>query len=233
MKGHWGLVQITLFRGLNTYTGIMEKVEKLYVYAHMRKDQDNANTESQALLDRAQNLIVEFDSSTSFLEPEILEIPRDRAEEYIASLEELKPYRHYLDNLMRRKEHVLSPKEERILAMAGEVAAAPEHIFRMVNNADMHFPYITDENGQEVELTHGRYIQFMESRDRRVRKQAFEELYRTYGKQKNTIASTLNYSIKKDIFYSRIRNYPSTLERALHADKVPVSVYDNLIKAVE
>ena len=82
----------------------------------------------------------------------------------------------------------------------------------MVNNADMHFPYITDENGQEVELTHGRYIQFMESRDRRVRKQAFEELYRTYGKQKNTIASTLNYSIKKDIFYSRIRNYPSTLE---------------------
>ena len=117
--------------------------------------------------------------------------------------------------------------------MAGEVAAAPEHIFRMVNNADMHFPYITDENGQEVELTHGRYIQFMESRDRRVRKQAFEELYRTYGKQKNTIASTLNYSIKKDIFYSRIRNYPSTLERALHADKVPVSVYDNLIKAVE
>ena len=199
----------------------------------MKKDQDNANTESQALLDRAQSLIVEFDSSTSFLEPEILEIPRDRAEEYIASLEELKPYRHYLDNLMRRKEHVLSPKEERILAMAGEVAAAPEHIFRMVNNADMRFPYITDENGQEVELTHGRYIQFMESRDRRVRKQAFEELYRTYGKQKNTIASTLNYSIKKDIFYSRIRNYPSTLERALHADKVPVSVYDNLIKAVE
>jgi oligoendopeptidase F len=232
-EGTLGAGADNLFRGLNTYTGIMEKVEKLYVYAHMRKDQDNANTESQALLDRAQNLIVEFDSSTSFLEPEILEIPRDRAEEYIASLEELKPYRHYLDNLMRRKEHVLSPKEERILAMAGEVAAAPEHIFRMVNNADMHFPYITDENGQEVELTHGRYIQFMESRDRRVRKQAFEELYRTYGKQKNTIASTLNYSIKKDIFYSRIRNYPSTLERALHADKVPVSVYDNLIKAVE
>ena len=232
-EGTLGAGADNLFRGLNTYTGIMEKVEKLYVYAHMRKDQDNANTESQALLDRAQNLIVEFDSSTSFLEPEILEIPRDRAEEYIASLEELKPYRHYLDNLMRRKEHVLSPKEERILAMAGEVAAAPEHIFRMVNNADMRFPYITDENGQEVELTHGRYIQFMESRDRRVRKQAFEELYRTYGKQKNTIAATLNYSIKKDIFYSKIRNYPSTLERALHADKVPVSVYDNLIKAVE
>ncbi|MGI5852395.1 MAG: oligoendopeptidase F [Caldicoprobacterales bacterium] len=232
-EGTLGARAANLFRGLNTYTGIMEKVEKLYVYAHMKKDQDNANTESQALLDRAQSLIVEFDSSTSFLEPEILEIPRDRAEEYIASLEELKPYRHYLDNLMRRKEHVLSPKEERILAMAGEVAAAPEHIFRMVNNADMRFPYITDENGQEVELTHGRYIQFMESRDRRVRKQAFEELYRTYGKQKNTIASTLNYSIKKDIFYSRIRNYPSTLERALHADKVPVSVYDNLIKAVE
>ena len=117
-------------------------------------------------MDRAQNLIVEFDSSTSFLEPEILKYP-GIGQRVHTSLEELKPYRHYLDNLMRRKEHVLSPKR-RDLAMAGS-SCSTGHIFRMVNNADMHFPYITDENGQEVELTHGRYIQFMESRDRRVR----------------------------------------------------------------
>ncbi|HZJ58447.1 MAG TPA: oligoendopeptidase F [Clostridia bacterium] len=232
-EGNLGESAQNLLSGLDTYTGLMKRVEKLYVYAHMKKDQDNANTQSQGLLDRAQGLMVEFGGFTSFLVPEILEIPESRIKEYIEALDGLMPYGHYLGDIMRRKEHVLSPKEEKILAMAGEVAAAPEHIFGMVNNADMRFPYITDENGHEVELTHGRYLQFMESRDREVRKQAFDELYKTYGKQKNTIAATLNYSIKKDIFYSKIRNYPSTLENALHSDKVPVLVYDNLIKAVE
>ena len=117
--------------------------------------------------------------------------------------------------------------------MAGEVANAPGDIFSMVNDADMRFPYITNEDGQEVELTHGRYIQFLESKERKVRKQAFNALYETYGKQKNTIATTFNYSIKKDLFFSKIRNYPSTLEMALHGDNIPISVYDNLIKTVE
>ncbi len=222
-----------LLQGLNTYAGLMEKVEKLYVFARMQKDQDNTNTQSQALLDRAQGLVVEYDSAISFLVPEILQISEEKLNQYIESLEGLKIYKHFLEDLMRQKKHVLSEKEEKILAMAGEVASAPEEIFTMVNDADMRFPFITNEEGQKVELTHGRFIQFMESKDRNVRKQAFEALYETYGKLKNTIAATLSYSIKKDIFISKIRNYPSTLEMALHGDNVPVSVYDNLIKAVE
>ena len=222
-----------LLHGLNIYIGLMEKVEKLFVYAHMLKDQDNANTKSQGLLDRAQGLAVEYDSAISFLVPEILEISEEKLNEYISTLEGLKSYKHFLGDLMRKKKHILSEKEEKILAMAGEVANAPGDIFSMVNDADMRFPYITNEDGQEVELTHGRYIQFLESKERKVRKQAFKALYETYGKQKNTIATTFNYSIKKDLFFSKIRNYPSTLEMALHGDNIPISVYDNLIKAVE
>lgn len=222
-----------LLGGLRAYTDLMEKVEKLFVYARMRKDQDNANTDSQGLLDRAQSLVVQYDSATSFLVPEILRNPEEKLNGYVEVSKGLKPYRHFLGDIMRKKDHILSAREEKILAMAGEVAAAPEQIFSMIDNADMRFPDITNEDGQKVQLTHGRYIQFMESRDREVRKQAFEALYGTYGKQKNTIAATYNYSIKKDIFFSKMRNYQSTLENALYDDKVPVSVYDNLIKAVE
>ena len=232
-RGKLGESADNLLQGLNTYAGLMEKVEKLFVFARMKKDQDNTNTESQALLERAHGLVVEYDRAISFLVPEILQIPEEMLNEYIESLEGLKIYKHFLEDLMRKKKHILSEKEEKILAMAGEVASAPEEIYTMVNDADMRFPFITNEEGQEVELTHGRYIQFLESKDRNVRKQAFKALYETYGKQKNTIATTLSYSIKKDIFFCKIRNYPSTLEMALHGDNVPISVYDNLIKAVE
>ncbi len=232
-KGKLGQSADSLLQGLNKYTSIMQKVEKLYVYARMKKDEDNTVPESQALMDRAQALMVEFDSAVSFLIPEILAIPAERLQEFLDSHEGLKPYDHFIENLIRQKEHVLSPREEEILAMTGEIAAAPEQIFTMINDADIRFPSIRDENGEEVELTKGRYISFMESKDRRVRKDAFTALYSTYEKQKNTIAATLNYSIKKDIFYSRMRKYSSTLEAALDSDNVPVSVYDNLIAAVE
>jgi len=232
-KGKLGQSADSLLKGLNKYTSIMEKVEKLYVYARMKKDEDNSVPESQALMDRAQALMVEYESVVSFLIPEILEIPAEKLQQFLSSHEELKPYDHFIENLIRQKEHVLSAREEEILAMAGEIAAAPEQIFSMINDADIRFPSIRDENGEEVELTKGRYIHFMESKDRRVRKDAFTTLYATYEKQKNTIAATLNYSIKKDIFYSRLRKYPSTLKAALDSDNVPVSVYDNLITAVE
>lgn len=232
-KGRLGDSADNLLQGLDLDVSLMQKVDKLFSFARMQKDQDNGNTHSQGLVDRAQGILVEYDGATSFLVPEILNIPEEKLNEYMDSLKELEPYRHFLGDIMRKKEHILSDKEERILAMAGEIAAAPDLIFSMLNDADMQFPYITDEEGQEVELTHGRYIKFMESKDREVRKQAFKALYKTYGKQKNTIAATYSSSVKKDIFFSKMRNYPSTLENALYDDNVSVSVYDNLIKAVE
>jgi len=232
-KGKLGQSAQNLINGLNDYAKAMEKVEKLYVYAHMKKDEDNTVPESQALMDKAQALMVEYESVVSFLVPEILEIPAETLNAYLNSYEELKPFDHFIEDLIRQKEHVLTAREEEILAMAGEIAAAPEQIFSMINNADIRFPIIRDENGEEVELTKGRYIQFMESRDRRVRKDAFTALYETYGKQKNTIAATLNYNIKKDLFFSKMRKYSSSLEASLDRDNVPLSVYDNLLTAVE
>jgi oligoendopeptidase F len=150
----------------------------------------------------------------------------------MAENEQLKIYEHYFDELMRQKPHILSEKEERLLAMAADLSMASGNIFSMLNNADIKFALIKDEEGKELELTKGRYGRFMESSDRRVRKEAFEALYASYSKLKNTLAATLSSSVRKDIFYARARNYPSALEAALDGDNVSPKVYERLIDSV-
>jgi len=221
-----------LWEILDSYSSLMEKVEKLFIYAHMLKDQDNTNTDSQALLDRARSLMVEAESNFSYLVPEILKMKPDILKDLMKSDNRLSDYTHYLKDISRQRKHVLSHKEENILALSGEMAASSQLIFGMIDNADIKFPAIKDENGESCELTKGRYSKFMESRDRRVRKDAFEALYTTYEKQKNTISSTLSSSVKKDLFFSKVRKYPSSIEAALFNDNAPISVYDNLINAV-
>jgi oligoendopeptidase F len=232
VKGTLGRSADALKNGLDIYAELSETIEKLFVYAHMKKDEDNGNTKAQALLDRAQAVMVEGESAASFMVPEILAIPQETMNQYASSNDGLKVYDQYLNEITRQREHYLSAREEQILAMAGEMAAAPQSIFSMINNADLRFPNVHDENGEEVELTKGRYTHLMESRNRDVRKEAFHAMYATYGKQKNTIAATLNSNIKKDIFFSKIRKYSSDREASLDGDNVPVSVYDNLIEAV-
>ncbi|MFY9120558.1 MAG: oligoendopeptidase F, partial [Syntrophomonadaceae bacterium] len=156
----------------------------------------------------------------------------EQVKEYEETEPELAVYAHYFDELFRQKEHILSEKEERLLAMSADLSSASNNIFTMLNNADIKFPHIRDENGQEVELTKGRYGRFMESRDRRVRQEAYEGLYSTYKGLSNTLAATLSSSVKRDIFYARARNYPSALHAALDQDNVPVDVYDQLINSV-
>jgi oligoendopeptidase F len=207
-------------------------MERLYVYARMRRDENNANPKYQALSDRASSLSIQVGSATSFIVPEILQIPEDHLKSFLSENKDLALYDFYLQELLRQKEHVLSAEQEEILAQAGELAGAPGNIFRMLNNADMKFPKVKDEDGDQVELTHGRYIQFMESSNRDVRKAAFEAMYDTYGRNKNTIAATLNASVKKDVFYARVRKYDSALRASLDDDNIPVEVYDNLIKTV-
>ena len=141
-------------------------------------------------------------------------------------------YEHYLNNIIRQKDHYLSEKEEKLLALANDVTQAPENIFSILNNADLEFPVITDEDDNEVRLTHGRYIKFMQSKDRRVRKEAFNALYDTYDKFINTYATTLNSEIKTHVFRAKARNYDSSLEAALDEDNISVDVYNNLIKEV-
>jgi oligoendopeptidase F len=220
-----------LLRCLQLKDEVEKILERVYVYAFMRKDEDNTNPFYQGLKDRAQGLGIQVGSSTSFIIPEILSIPAEKLAEF-RQTEGLKLYDHYLDELVRVREHILSPEEEQIIALSGEVGQAPKTIFGMLNNADLKFPTVMDEQGEEIEITYGRYTQLMESQDRKVRKNTFKAFYGTYEKYRNTLAAILSSSVKKDIFYSRVRKYNSALEAALDEDNIPLEVYTNLIQTI-
>jgi oligoendopeptidase F len=205
--------------------------ERLYVYAHMRQDEDTAAPTYQALTQKAKKLSVEAGEALSFVTPEILALPVEKLDQFIAD-PALSAYTFTLTEMKREKAHVLSKAEEALLAQVGNISQAPQNIFGMLNNADLKFPKIKNEEGKEVELTHGSYIQFLESPDREVRKNAFKAVYETYGKQKNTIAATLSANVNKNVFYSRVRKYPSVLEMSLYGDNIPKEVYTNLIDTI-
>ncbi len=221
-----------LLECLNLNADMMRLFEKVYVYAHMRSHEDSTNSYYQGLSDRSDSLNVAVSSANAFMEPDILAIPDERMAAFLKESEGLRFYGRYLDEIRRMKPHVLSAQEEQLLAMAGELAQAPGNIFNMLNNADIKFPVVKDENGNEVEVTKGRYLQLIESADRRVRKDVFDALYSSYWKQRNTIAATLSANVKANIFSARVRKHPSAREQSLFADNIPVSVYDNLINAI-
>ncbi len=206
-------------------------LEDLFTYARMRRDENNKIALYQGMTDRASMLSVQAGSALSFIVPEILAIPADRFDQ-LRKDPRMDIYDHFLENILRQKEHVLSPAEEKLLAEASELAAAPSTIFSMANDADLKIGNIKDEDGQEVELTKGNFIKYMESKDRTVRGDAFTTLYAAYGKQINSWAAMLNANIKADVFFTRARHYSSAIEGALDDDKVPVSVYNSLIESV-
>ncbi|CAI8856699.1 Oligoendopeptidase F homolog [Brevibacillus sp. IT-7CA2] len=232
MKGSLATSGKQLLAVLTLQDELLKTLDQVYVYARMRRDEDNANSKYQGLTDRATSLSTQVYGSISYIQPEILAIPTEDLHTWIKEVEGLEHYRILLEEITRFKPHTLSAEEEALLANMSELASSPSKIFGMLNNADMKFPMITDENGEEVELTKGRYTQFMESKDRRVRKEAFEALYSTYGKFRNTIAASLTSAIKGDVFYARTRKYPSALYAALFADNVELPVYDNLIATI-
>ncbi len=207
-------------------------LDRMYVYSNMRLHQDSTNAFYQSQSNRAEMLVVNYMGKTAFITPEIVSIPEETLKKFMAEEDGLKIYDHFLDNISRKHAHVLSPKEEALLAKTGEISNTAEDIFAMINDADIKFPEIENENGEKVPLTKGRYTSFMESENRNVRKNAFEALYDTYLKQKNTLATTYYSSVKKDVFFAKARNYNSSLETALDDDKIPVSVYDTLVESV-
>lgn len=208
------------------------KMEKLILYAKMRRDENNADSRYQTLYDRAEGIMIKSGSATSYILPEITTIPEETITAFMAENNDLKLYKHFFDELMRQKEHILSAPEERLLAMSADLSAASSNIFNMFNNADIKFPIIKDENQNEVEITKGRYGSLMENSDRTVRQEAFEGLYSSYIKMKNTLANTLSSSVKSDIFYARARKYGSALEASLDQDNITPAVYDRLIDSL-
>ncbi|MFD0586657.1 oligoendopeptidase F [Paenibacillus sp. GCM10027627] len=206
-------------------------VERLYVYANMRHHEDTAEPGYQALSDKSKKLSVETGEALSFVTPEVLSLADKELDAMIAN-ESLAKYRHTLEEMRRQKAHILSKNEEALLAQVGNVSSASGTIFGMLNNADLKFPKVKNEAGEEVELTHGRYIQFLESKNRDVRREAFKTMYDTYGKLKNTLAATLNANVTKNIFYSKARKYDSALGMSLYGDNISKEVYTNLIDTI-
>lgn len=217
---------------LETQDTLSLKMEQLYVYSHMKMDEDNSVSKYQGMNDRAQALSVELSAGQAFLDPEILSLDDTTIERYIQENPGLAPYDFGLRALMRLKAHILDEKSEELLAMTHEMSGAPKTIFTMLNNVDLHFPNVKDDEGNTIQLTHGRYGDLMQSKNRTVRKQTYEAMYQEYQSKKTTIAAALNGSVKAGQFYTKARRYPSTLEASLDSDNVPLTVYNNLIQTI-
>lgn len=231
-KGRLGESAETLYEALQYRDHVLLRLGKLYAYAHMRHDEDTTNSLYQGLETRAESLYAEAGNVMAFIVPEILALDEQVLRNFLQQYEPLRLYEHELDEMNRQRPHVLSEKEEALLAQAAEVMNASSNTFGALNNADLRFPTIQDENGEEVEVTHGRYIRFLESEDRRVRRDAFKAVYDTYRKYENTFASTLSGAVKRNTFFARVRNYRSAREAALSKNQIPETVYDNLIETI-
>ena len=205
--------------------------ERLGNYAHLKASEDVANSTYQGMVAQYTWLATRAGEEASFIAPEIQAIPDKKIRQYLAD-PALKPYRFSLEKLLRYRPHILSEKEERLLAMQGEVAGTASKVFGQLNDADLKFGTVKDEKGRSVELTHGSFRSLLESPKRSVRKEAFHTFYKSYEDHANTVAATLSGSVLQDVYYSRVRSYPSALEGSLFHDSVPVAVYDSLIKAV-
>ena len=231
-KGKLGESAKTLLSMQKMYDEVHMLAEKVYVYANQRLHEDTDNGTYQDLASMAQKVLVELSEAGAYIEPEILSLPEGTVERFLEEEDGLLMYRQYFEDIIRKKEHVLTGEMEELLASVGELAEGPKDIFSMFNNADIRFPEITGEDGEPVEVTHGNFISLLQNKDRRVRKDAFQALYKVYGKYRNTLAATYRANVKQEIFYARARKHGSDLEAALYGSRIPVSVYDNLIGAV-
>jgi oligoendopeptidase F len=231
-RGRLGESPQTLLEALRLRDDVSLVLERVFVYAKMRRDEDNSNALYQALSDRAFALISRVQEALAFISPELLGVGQEKINAFMQELEPLKLHEHEMDDLFREKEHMLSEREEALLAAAGEIANGPETIFDMLTTTDMTYGSIKDEEGSDVELSHGRYIRYIMSSDRRVRRDAFMTYHEAYARNRNTIASTYATQVKADIFFSRARKYGSSLEMALSRDNIPLTVYTGLIDAV-
>ncbi|TFD97598.1 oligoendopeptidase F [Jeotgalibacillus sp. R-1-5s-1] len=232
LKGTLSKDADSFYQALDFQSQIMQRLERLYTYSHMRFDQDTTNSFYQGMDDRAKNLVSQVSSSFAFLVPEILSIEEEKINQFIEEKEELQSYKHSIEVINAQRPHVLSAEMEGLLAEASEVLNASSNTFGTLNNADLTFPTIKNEKGEEVEVTHGRFVNFLESSDPRVRRDAFKAVYDTYGKYRNTFASTLGGQVKKDNFSARVRNYDSARHAALSVNSIPEDVYENLVNTV-
>ena len=232
LEGHLLDSAESLLNITERYLDLSRRLEKLYVYAHMKNDQDTRVAKYQEYYAKAMALYSQLDQVFSFYEPEFMAITEEQYQNFLAEEPKLQPYKHFFDKLLQNKEHVLSQREEELLAGAGEIFGAASETFAILDNADIVFPFVQDEDGNEVQLSHGVYMRLVESKNREVRRGAYEALYSTYEQYQHTYAKTLQTNVKVQNYRAKVRNYKSAREAALAANFVPESVYDNLVSAV-
>lgn len=222
----------TLLEFLTLSDEISVLCDSLGNYAQRKSDEDTANSVYQAMTGQLTNVFVKINSVLSFATPELVSVSDVRMEELYTEAPGIELYRTHLDRIRKQRDHILSDAEEKILALSGEMAQSPENIYSMFSDADLKFPDATDRDGVKHQVTHGSYIPLVQSKDRTLRKSAFESMYHTYDNFKNTCAATLSAQVKALNFYAKARKYNSTLEAALSDTDVPTEVYYNLINAV-
>lgn len=207
-------------------------LEALVNYAQRRNDEDTRDAKYQDMVSRMEMLFVDISGASAFVTPELLSFDDETMERFFREQPEMELYRLCIDRVRRRRAHILSEAEERIMALTGEMTGSPDNIFSMFNDADLKFPDATDKDGNKHQVTHGSYIPLMHSNDRELRKSAFESLYGVYENFRNTSAAVLSSQVKCLTFHARARNYENTLQAALDGNEVPVEVYKQLIEAV-
>lgn len=229
-KGTLGSAE-NVYRFFKRQENVGSKLERLYLYAHMRHDEDSRVAKYTSMQSRAMSLFVRYSSETAFAEPELTALPDSVLIGYQKE-ESLKDYDYFFRQLIKSKKHILSEKEEKLLAMGGEVYSQFQNIFSMIDNADIKLGEVEDGTGNTIALTHGMYGVLLHGEDRELRRRAFKKYYEAYIGLTNTIAATYYGNVKKDVFLSKARGYSSCLERALEGEDVDVAVYNNLIAAV-
>lgn len=214
------------------YLDLSRRLEKFYVYASMKNDQDTTVAKYQEYEAKATALYAKFSEVFAFYEPEFMTLSGQDYEAFVAEVPALSAYAHFFEQLLKRQAHVLSQAEEELLAGAQEIFGAASETFSILDNADIVFPFVTNENGEEVQLTHGNFISLMESKNRQVRKEAYEAMYSTYNQYQHTYAKTLQTNVKVQNYKARVRKFDSARDAAMSANFIPEAVYDTLLEAV-
>ncbi len=231
LPGTLGVSKESLKAGLDQIYAVTEPVNRIYLYANLKKSGDNGDPEAQRLEGRAMNLYVALSTALAFVDPEILAIPEQTLNQWLED-PLLAEYRHILEDTARLRDHTLSYEQEKLLSQLSDAAGTPDNVFTMLESVDMTFPDITGENGETVSLTHGSYGLYRDSKNRAVRKEAFEVYHGEFQRYINTFAAMYAGQVKLDTFYADARGYDSAVEKSLSANNVPLSVYDSLVEAV-
>ncbi len=222
----------TLYTCLNMNDDFLMDMYRLYIFSNMNLHQDTNDSDAQGLVQRVSSLQVKAAAALSFITPEIMGTDEEILLNYIKENKDLKLYEHSLLDMLRQKAHILPKEQEELMALTGDFIGSPQEIFSMFMNADLVLPEVIDNDHNTIRLTHGNYLRLLKSSDRKVRKTAFEAMFKTLEGNKNTLTSVYLASLKKDVFTMRARKFDSCCEANLNDKNIDVSVYDNLIEAV-